>query len=520
MSTEKAPPPKGQSNDKPKDPLGLVGVTLLDRYRVEAWIAKGGMSVVHRGMDLRLHRPVCIKVFHRLDPRELIYQAAYEHFVQEAFALSQLSHPNTLRIYDFGYLERTPALPFQVSELCDGGTLNHLMKKRGRLEPDEMLAVAEPLCAALREAHGRGVVHRDLKPGNILFSIAGNERIVKLCDFGIAKTSSQDQGGVPFHVETGASGAARLSLFTPGWAAPEQLRGETIGPAVDVYALGLLVAFMLSGQTVFRQGRDTDAYEERLAGDAHVDKRVTLLGLPAPLAEVVRRACRDQPGERFASVTELGLALKAATQVLGTQPTPSPRRAPPPPPLPRAGGSVATPPPEPHPLLTIDATTGTGDILAGGRRVRLVELGAPLDAGGDSGPLRSRARFRVALLPDPEKARVHVKGLNCFVARAGSRPSAAVDLYSDGELELLAPDRTRLDVVRLSFGTHGAGERHFDLGPVTLAVASHFREPVMLDLGPGRELALLHRLPQTSSPTPTSPSPPTRGRVTNKGAAK
>ena len=109
-----------------EDSLGLMGQSLLDRYEVGRAIAHGGMAVIYEGRDRRLFRPVSIKVFHRLRPGEAAYKTAYEHFVQEAFALSQFSHPNTLRIYDFGYLEGDVAAPFFISELLEGGTLSQV----------------------------------------------------------------------------------------------------------------------------------------------------------------------------------------------------------------------------------------------------------------------------------------------------------------------------------------------------------------------------------------------------------
>ena len=186
------------SSSERTDPLGLAGARLLDRYVVEQAIAQGGMAVIYRGRDLRLLRPVCIKVFHRLQRSEASYRTAYEHFVQEAFALSQFLHPNTLRIFDFGYLDgdgRSPGdggAPFQISELLDQGTLTQRVRREGALSPAQALEILEPLAGALSEAHGRGIVHRDIKPSNILFAQAGARRVVKLCDFGIAKISDDD----------------------------------------------------------------------------------------------------------------------------------------------------------------------------------------------------------------------------------------------------------------------------------------------------------------------------------------
>jgi serine/threonine-protein kinase len=188
------------------DPLGLAGVRLLDRYEVEGAIAHGGMAVIYRGRDLRLARPVCIKVFHRLQRSEAGYRTAYDHFVQEAFALSQFLHPNTLRIFDFGYLEREGEAPFQISELLDAGTLSHHVRREGALSPAATLEILAPIAGALAEAHARGIIHRDIKPSNILFGMAGNTRVVKLCDFGIAKVSADD---APGRADVGRARAAR-----------------------------------------------------------------------------------------------------------------------------------------------------------------------------------------------------------------------------------------------------------------------------------------------------------------------
>src|SRR5262245_33869711 len=110
------------------------------------------MSVVYRGTDQRLCRPVCIKVFDGLDASsEPAYATGHDHFIQEAFALSRLSHPNTVRIYDFGFLTREPALPFQVSEFVGGGTLHQRVRKLGALSTHATLAVLEPIAGALGE---------------------------------------------------------------------------------------------------------------------------------------------------------------------------------------------------------------------------------------------------------------------------------------------------------------------------------------------------------------------------------
>ena len=138
---------------------------------------------------------------------------------------------------------------------------------------------------------------------------------------------------------------------------------------------------------------------------------------------------------------------------------------------------------------------GDDEVIVAGRRMRLVPLGSgdQCDLGGDGPWLRSPARFRITITPSAGAVpRINVKGLNCFVARQGARPTTAVDVEADLDVELYAPDRKQLDGMRCSLGRNGNGERLFDLGGVTLAVPAG-SGAVLLDLGPGRELALLHR---------------------------
>ena len=168
-----------------------IGDLVLDRYRVVEQIASGGHSVVFRGQDERLSRPVCIKVFSGLGGKSGVGRTSYEHFVQEAFALSRLTHPNTLRIYDFGHLGPKDAegMPLQVCEYMNGGTLSNVIREKGKQSVHETALVVSAMCAALSEAHGLGIVHRDIKPQNILFGEVGGKKLPKLADFGIAKWS-------------------------------------------------------------------------------------------------------------------------------------------------------------------------------------------------------------------------------------------------------------------------------------------------------------------------------------------
>jgi hypothetical protein len=459
------------------DLLGLRGALLLERYRVESVVARGGMSIAYRGDDLRLHRPVCIKVFHQLDGSAFEVRAAHEHFVKEAFALSQLSHPHTLRIYDFGYLDSLCRTPFQVSELLDGGTLFHLVRREGPSTPAAMYSLIEPLTGALDEAHRRGIIHCDIKPSNIFLATLGASRIAKLGDFGIAKTPADLPGDV---TERGESAEGlKLCVYSRAWAAPEQLCGEPPMAATDVFSLGLVTAFLLCGRCVLSPGDEVENFRARLDLDGHVARTVQEMNLSAELRSVLLTACRAEPAERYESVTQFASALARAVQ--SARPSRNVGESP-----------AATPPERAHQVVDCREAR---EVTVLGRRLRLLDLrGADhLELGGDAGALPSTARVRMTLMPSSTGLpRLNVKGLNCFVARDESRLAIAVDVERDLHLELVAPDRRRLDGVRCILGQLVGRRCIYDVGGLSLTVTGAQGGAIVLDLGPGRELLLVH----------------------------
>ena len=254
------------------DPLE-IGARLLDRYSIVERISSGGHSVVYRAEDERLHRPVCIKVFQRVRSGDGPYQTAYEHFVKEAFALSKLTHPNTLRIYDFGHLPERPGEegemgpPFQVSEFMTHGTLWSHVRQHGPTAADEAAPVITALGGALGEAHEAGIIHRDIKPHNILFTAAGRSLVVKLADFGIAKALPTEAAGLSHRADDTSVVVGRpFLMYSPWWAAPEQLAGMPVGPQADIFALALSVIYMLTANVVFRENDAIKSYEQRKSG--------------------------------------------------------------------------------------------------------------------------------------------------------------------------------------------------------------------------------------------------------------
>ncbi len=218
---------------------------------VQEIVGRGGMGVVYRCRDPRLDRTVALKTLLRLDPRALA------RFTREAESLASLTHPNIVRIFDFKGRENPP---FLVLEFVKGRTLRERMKE-GPLSPDESRRIALSLCDALVHAHARGIIHRDIKPGNVLLTPEGN---VKLTDFGLAKEISAGAGlTVP---------GARLG--TANYMAPEQMEDSgKVDHRADIYALGVLLHEMMTGE---------------LPG-----KR-----LDFPLAPVVRRMMAANPGDR------------------------------------------------------------------------------------------------------------------------------------------------------------------------------------------------------------------------------
>jgi eukaryotic-like serine/threonine-protein kinase len=502
-------------------------------------VARGGMSVVYRGEDERLRRPVCVKVFCGLDPSRPGYRTVHEHFVQEAFALSRLRHPNTIRIFDFGYLEDELATPFFVVEYADGGTLKEFVRKHGPLTPHETFEILEPIAGALREAHAAGIIHRDIKPSNILFSRAGPSLAVKLADFSIAKAL---EDAIPNRADDTLNSSDKVGLYSLGWAAPEQLRGESVEPSADVFAMGLTAAYMLSCKMVYPGDDILQLFELRRLGDAYVRRTILEQGLDDEMQKVIAHACRAVAIERYQSIEEMVEALRESvheswrnittkqdrfrprsshsparpmvTGQSGAQPSaghaaagsdpgaaeehaPSPATAAPTAVAPLSASSSSSVIPRgvpPQRLLTVDSFATT-EIVVGGRRIRSIQCGAELVLGAEAGIVATPAKVRVT--SQTHGGHLHVKGLNCFVTRDAGRPSSGVDVDHDLELVLISPSREQLDRVYVHLGSFDGNGRTFALHDGTaLAVPLRLAAwAALLDFGPGRETVLLYRTP-------------------------
>ncbi|HVF51649.1 MAG TPA: protein kinase [Pyrinomonadaceae bacterium] len=210
---------------------------IAGRFRIECEIGKGGMGTVYRALHLGLERPVAIKVLKQefaADPE------VAERFMREARTMARLRHPRAAMIFDAGRL--TDGRPFIVMEYVEGRTLADTLAREGKFTPERAVSVASDICDVLAEAHQLGVVHRDLKPSNIML----NERGVCVLDFGIAKVLASADA-----TKTHATTQSGLVIGTPRYMSPEQCMGQRVGPASDLYSVGVMVYEMLAGHPPF-----------------------------------------------------------------------------------------------------------------------------------------------------------------------------------------------------------------------------------------------------------------------------
>ena len=279
---------------------GLVGVLLDGRYRVGAVLARGGMSTVYRGIDVRLDRPVAIKV---MAPGFAGDPGFLQRFEREARAAARLNHPGVVDVFDQG-IDRSPAGDhvFLVMELVSGGTLRDLLADRGALPVPLALSVAEQVLAALAAAHRAGLVHRDVKPENVLIGLGG---VVKVADFGLVRALAEAS------ITTG-----NVILGTVAYLSPEQVATGTADPRSDVYATGVLLYELLTGRPPYT-GDTALSVAYRHVNDDVPPPSSVLPDLPTRLDELVVGATRRDPALRPEDASAFLLALRGVRSELG-----------------------------------------------------------------------------------------------------------------------------------------------------------------------------------------------------------
>ena len=263
---------------------------LAGRYVLEAPIASGGMATVWRARDEVLARMVAVKVL-RSDLADDPILA--ERFHREALAAARLSHPGVVAVYDTG-VDRCG--PFIVMELADGRTLADIVAGRAPLEPDLAIASVLPVLAALEYAHANQVIHRDVKPANVLVDDDGR---IRMTDFGIAKATSDDRSLT-------LSGQV---LGTARYLAPEQVRSEPVDARTDVYAVGVILYELLTGRAPFDAETPVGTAMARLGHDP-VPPRDLRPQIERALEAVVLKALARSPSDRYRSAAEMRTALE------------------------------------------------------------------------------------------------------------------------------------------------------------------------------------------------------------------
>src|SRR5256714_2323660 len=261
-----------------------VGTLLSGRYRLDAQIGTGGMSTVYKAFDTVLERPVAIKLMHR---EIASHSDQLERFRREARAVAQLNHPHIVTVIDAGEDESTPYIVF---EYVEGETLRERIRRCGRLAIPEAIAYAIEISRALGAAHERGIVHRDIKPQNVLIDPEGS---AKVTDFGIARSLDEE----------GLTADGRV-LGTTDYVSPEQALGHPVTGQSDVYSLGIVLWEMLTGEVPFK-GENQVAVAMKHVREALPDVQARRPEVSSSLAAVIDRATAKHLERRYASVHEL-----------------------------------------------------------------------------------------------------------------------------------------------------------------------------------------------------------------------
>ncbi|HWB23062.1 MAG TPA: protein kinase [Gaiellaceae bacterium] len=261
-----------------------------ERYVVEQTLGSGGMATVYLAVDQSLDRPVALKI---LAPHLATDESFRDRFVREARLAARLVHPNIVRVYDVGEDDRGP---FIVMEYVPGHTLADELRERGRLPPAEVVAIGIQLCAGLEAAHAERLVHRDIKPQNILLRPDGQ---AKIADFGIVRSLAATQ-----HTEVGTV------LGTAAYLAPEQARGEDVSESADIYSVGVVLYELLTGQTPHRAGTPVELFLKQEQGTITPPSDLAP-HVPRALDAVVMRCLAFRPEDRPRSAAELGSDLAA-----------------------------------------------------------------------------------------------------------------------------------------------------------------------------------------------------------------
>ena len=273
--------------------LVMHTIRMIGRYRIEELLGTGAMGEVYRAHDPEIDRPVAIKVVRP----ELIAGSGAEQWLQrfrrEARAAGRRSHPNIVAIFDIG---DDDGRPFLAMEFVDGRNLDAILKESGRLDPERGVAIIAQVLSALGFAHESGIVHRDVKPSNIMVLQNGQ---VKVADFGIARIDASDLTIVGD------------LLGTPAYMAPEQLSGTPVDYRTDLFAAGVILFEMLTGVKPFR-GKSITEIMSFMETRGPEDIRALNPAVPVSLKRVITKALAFDPAQRYANAHAFSEAIAEA----------------------------------------------------------------------------------------------------------------------------------------------------------------------------------------------------------------
>ncbi len=293
------PPPRSRRRDP------LLGEVLDGRYEVLRLIARGGMGRIYSAEQNALGRKVALKVMD-LGYSEDLDPDFQKRFFLEASTCAQLSHPNTIRVFDYG---ADGDICYIAMELVEGRTLLHAIHDAAPFPPDRVLHIARQICGSLTEAHRKGIIHRDLKPSNVLLTQHGDETdFVKVLDFGLVKLLRED-----------AQEITRSGLFlgSPNYMSPEQIRATSIDQRSDLYSLGVILFMAMTGRAPFKRNSSINVLLAQLEEPAPMIAEVNPETQASPALQWTVMTCLEKDANaRFGSVDELNKALKACQREL------------------------------------------------------------------------------------------------------------------------------------------------------------------------------------------------------------
>jgi serine/threonine-protein kinase len=286
---------------EPEDPK--LGTRVADRYRLDERLAAGGMGVVYKGLDLKTTRPVAVKFVHEAFAA---LPQLVKRFQREVQAMSRVSHPNLVNIIDSG---AQAGVPYLVMDFHEGPTLSDLVDK-GAIDPARAIDLARQILAGVSHAHQSGVVHRDLKPDNIMIVDEDGQDVVKILDFGLAKMLSEEAGGTQL-TNTG------FALGTPGYMSPEQARGGDTDERTDVYAVGVILYHMVAGRKPFVAESPMAVLRMHMDDPPLPLRKVPKIKVSPQLDGAVLRALEKDPERRWPSASDFSKALGATPEATG-----------------------------------------------------------------------------------------------------------------------------------------------------------------------------------------------------------